>query len=138
MMMLFFSTKRALCGHCCLQSALYHWVMTFMVLSSVFVIHQTPDSATERDCNQKMHAEGLKHDNADATCFENGRFLLRRCWGVHFNDLARRHGKLQSCTKLSMSLTLTHLGRVTHICVSKLTVTGSDNGLSPGRRHVII
>ena len=27
---------------------------------------------------------------------------------------------------------------MTHICVSKLTVIGSDNGLSPGRRHAII
>ena len=26
---------------------------------------------------------------------------------------------------------LTHGGRVTHICVSKLTIIGSDNGLSP-------
>ena len=33
---------------------------------------------------------------------------------------------------------LTHWGRVTHICVSKLTVIGSDNGLSPGRRQAII
>ena len=34
--------------------------------------------------------------------------------------------------------TLTHWGRVTHICVSKLTIIGSDNGLSPGRRQDII
>ena len=27
---------------------------------------------------------------------------------------------------------LTHWGRVTHICVSKLTIIGSDNGLLPG------
>ena len=33
---------------------------------------------------------------------------------------------------------LTHWGRVTHICVSKLTSIGSDNGLSPGRRQAII
>ena len=33
---------------------------------------------------------------------------------------------------------LTHWGRVTHICVSKLTSVGSDNGLSPGRREAII
>ena len=31
-----------------------------------------------------------------------------------------------------------HWGRVTHICVSKLTIIGSDNGLSPGRRQAII
>ena len=33
---------------------------------------------------------------------------------------------------------LTHWGRVTHICVRKLTIIGSDNGLSPGRRQAII
>ena len=27
---------------------------------------------------------------------------------------------------------------MTHICVSRLTITGSDNGLSPGRRQAII
>ena len=27
---------------------------------------------------------------------------------------------------------------MTHICVSKLTIIGSDNGLSPGRRQAII
>ena len=33
---------------------------------------------------------------------------------------------------------LTRLGRVTHICVSKLNFNGSDNGVSPGRRKAII
>ena len=33
---------------------------------------------------------------------------------------------------------LTHWGRVMHICVGKLTIIGSDNGLSPGRRQAII
>ena len=33
---------------------------------------------------------------------------------------------------------LTHWGRVTHICVSKLAIIGSDNGLSPDRRQAII
>ena len=33
---------------------------------------------------------------------------------------------------------LTHWGRVTHICISKLAIIGSDNGLSPGRRQAII
>ena len=33
---------------------------------------------------------------------------------------------------------LTHWGRVTHLCVSKLTSIASDNGLSPGRRQAII
>ena len=34
--------------------------------------------------------------------------------------------------------TLTHWGRATHICVSKLTTIGSDNGLSPGWRQASI
>ena len=33
---------------------------------------------------------------------------------------------------------LTHWDRVTHICVSKLTIIGSDNGLASGRRQTII
>ena len=33
---------------------------------------------------------------------------------------------------------LTHWGRVTHICVGKLSIIGSDNGLSPSRRQAII
>ena len=32
----------------------------------------------------------------------------------------------------------THWGRVMHICISKLTIIGSDNGLSPGRHQAII
>ena len=39
---------------------------------------------------------------------------------------------------LCLCYTLTHWGRVTHICVIKLTIIGSDNGLSPDRRQAII
>ena len=35
-------------------------------------------------------------------------------------------------------VSLTHLGRVMHICVSNLTIIGSDDGLSPDRRQAII
>ena len=33
---------------------------------------------------------------------------------------------------------LTHWGRVTQICVNKILIIGSDNGLSPDRRQAII
>ena len=33
-----------------------------------------------------------------------------------------------------ITVTSTHWGWVTYICVSNLTIIGSDNGLSPGRR----
>ena len=39
---------------------------------------------------------------------------------------------------VAMLVKLTHWGRVTHICVGNLTIIGSDNGLSPGRRQAII
>ena len=43
-------------------------------------------------------------------------------------------------TKISKAklLFLTHWGRVTYICISKLTIIGSDNGLLPGWRQAII
>ena len=37
-----------------------------------------------------------------------------------------------------VSRPLTHWGRVTHLCVSKLAIIGSVNGLSPHRRQAII
>ena len=37
-----------------------------------------------------------------------------------------------------LSVHLTHWGRATHICVGNVTIIGSDNGLSPGRRQAII
>ena len=39
---------------------------------------------------------------------------------------------------VSVWVALTLWGRVTNICVSKLTIIGSDNGLSPGRCQAII
>ena len=41
-------------------------------------------------------------------------------------------------TNVFASLHLTHWGRVTHICVAKLAIIGSDNGLSHGRHQGII
>ena len=46
--------------------------------------------------------------------------------------------KFESNHYLNKPMPLTHWGWVTHICVSKLTIIGSDNGLSPGRRQAII
>ena len=47
-------------------------------------------------------------------------------WNVHHYFLSDK------------SVLLTHWGRVTHICVIKPIIIGSDNGLSPGRRQAII
>ena len=51
---------------------------------------------------------------------------------------------MNSCVTMTMEWSyvtthnLTHWGRVTHICISKLPTIGSDNGLSPGRHQAII
>ena len=44
---------------------------------------------------------------------------------------------VQQLNKISQT-GLTHWGRVTHICISKLIIIGSDSGLSPDRRQAII
>ena len=46
--------------------------------------------------------------------------------------------RLKTCQFQTLGLVLTHWGWVTHICVSKLTIIGSYNGLSPGQRQAII
>ena len=48
-------------------------------------------------------------------------------------SLTRGWQNLCVCSTLS----LTHWGRSTHICVSYLAIIGPDNGLSPGRRQTI-
>ena len=43
----------------------------------------------------------------------------------------------EGCTT-DICMPLTHWGRAMHICVSKVTIIASDNGLSPGQRQAII
>ena len=56
----------------------------------------------------------------------NGRFPHRVMWSFNFYYVKKENNML------------THWSRVTHICVGNLTIIGSDNGLSPGRRQAII
>ena len=58
----------------------------------------------------------------------------RRHFQMHFLWMKMYEFRL----RFHWSLFLTHWGRVTHICVDKLTIIDSDNGLSPGRRQAII
>ena len=59
-------------------------------------------------------------------------FLKWICWWLYKEPLMQ---KAFPCHDIIM---LTHWGRVTQICVGKLTNIGSDNSLSPGRRQAII
>ena len=69
-------------------------------------------------------------------CNKLNRFsqkLVLKGWSKHKSLLVQIVPGTEQATSCS-----THWGRVTHICVSKLTMIGSDNGLSPGRRQAII
>ena len=82
-------------------------------------------------------------------CVFNTLDLARR-----ISEITRRHWftwKLNTkwiITKITLSWALkefvtrihafSHWGRVTHICVNKLTIIGLNNGLSPGRHQAII
>ena len=56
----------------------------------------------------------------------------------HWLHLKLSFWQLPMLPVMKISSKLTHWGRVTHICVSRLTIIGSDNGLSPDRRQAII
>ena len=72
------------------------------------------------------HRSHIKHDTGNIIKFHERNQNQNRI----FHD---------SCKSLLLlTVLLTHWGRVTHICVSRLTIIGSDNGLSPGRRQAII
>ena len=55
---------------------------------------------------------------------------------AHFDCFCRLLSWISNCYHDYTSLT--HWGRVTHRCISKLNTIDSDNGLSPGRRQAII
>ena len=64
------------------------------------------------------------------------------CWKGIYSWIVKSIGPLgtqSSGIRLKIQIFhLTHWGQVTHICVRKLTIIGSDNGLSPSRRQAII
>ena len=68
------------------------------------------------------------------------KIFLQLCHQIWSGHITWQQTFLKLCTHLKNILfsLLTHWGRVTHICVVKLTIIGSDNGLSPGRRQAII
>ena len=64
-----------------------------------------------------------------------GSFLLT-CFNFNPSVEKKLHPPVQ--VHIEINRFLTHWGRVTHICDSKLITIGSDNGLSPGRHQTNI
>ena len=64
------------------------------------------------------------------------KYTVLQLWVKFKHDTILRIPQQISCH--DVCTIVTHWGRVTHICVGKLTVIGSDQGLSPGRIKAII
>ena len=54
-------------------------------------------------------------------------------WAIHHKVIALEMLMKIITTAYLKTTHLTHRGQVMHICISKLTIIGSDNGLSPDR-----
>ena len=80
----------------------------------------------------------MKHDNEKCTGIILGR-LSQWETTLHCNVVPHWLNPYPEWSLIKqINQILTHWGRVMHICVGKLTIIGSDNGLSPGRRQAII
>ena len=73
------------------------------------------------------HCRDEPDESENRNSYIKGFFMIH-CWDC-------LHSPCQKSEK--RNTILTHWGRVTHICVSKLTIIGSDDGLPPGRRQAI-
>ena len=95
---------------------------------------------------------GSTLDPVMACCLMSLSHYLYQCWLIFSNVFWHSLGsnftgnaqdihssyEFENYSCIPQACELTHWGRVTHICVSKLTTIGSDNGLSPARRQAII
>ena len=60
--------------------------------------------------------------------------LTHSCmWTCHISTIRN----MFNCAQVAFHAFLTQWGRVTHICITKLTIISSDDGLSPGRHQAI-
>ena len=66
------------------------------------------------------------------------KYSKRRDSGLDFPNRFTIWQAPRCLSNLRVIQSLTQWGRVTYIYVSKLTIIGSENGLSPGRRQAII
>ena len=113
-----------------------HWIM-FHEMCLVMNLHwfcldwyanQTPtDEYDARYCPIQLLTNKSKSEwNHPVDVYQTDSIVMtHNIWSLHAHTWV-------------MHAPLTHWGRVTHICVSKLTIIGSDNGLSPGWRQAII
>ena len=86
----------------------------------------------------KMHLK-VSSATGQPYCLGLTLLMMKNYLLLQWSYLNNRHYH-RNCTQSGWveAIMLNHWGRVTHICIGKLTIIGSDNGLSPGRRQAII
>ena len=96
----------------------------------------TPDLFTVWRPSLGYHIDGLSHWGLNKMAYILPTTFSNACCCNFYIllQISQSWGSSQQ----HISTGLTHWGRVTHICVGKLTIIDSDNGLSPGRRQAII
>ena len=115
-----FPYQRCLSLYSCIKC--YYFIKCYYIF--VYIIHIT------YMCSTWISVSSV--DFVSTYCFHNTSIFLACVVAQHIFLLSTWN--LVSATIFY----LTHWGRVTHICVCKLTIIGSDNGLSPYRRQAII
>ena len=124
-------------------------------ITSLIIVYSIFHSGGDKKKQSKLSVTGLCAGNSPVT----GEFPAQTASNADNVSIWWRHHVLGSmnssssdcitaedkkCTHASRFVVgwywsiLTHWGRATHICVSKLTIIGSGNGLSPDRRQAII
>ena len=96
------------------------------------IVHSTILVQVEHSRNHSVYAPSQWETTLQCNVVSH---WLNACteWSLHRVDSEHKH-----IPKLTLRVQLTHWGQVTHICISKLTIIGSDNGLSPGWHQAII
>ena len=101
-----------------------------------FYVMPEHNDYTNKNCEHNMHFQRCMFQYY---CLQSKRTTpwFKYCiaiWPNHTKKIGMT--PVQSMQLLQEKLTL--WGRVTHICVGNLTISGSDNGLAPNRRQAII
>ena len=133
-----------------------HWWIQTGVTVPKHLIWVKIDNFFSRTCDLEIWRMTFKNNRAPFLCYFKLCTSFRSHWWIQTGVTVRkrliwvqnRHFFIRVTFKLDrwpwktighlFYDTLTHWGRVTHICVGKLTIIGSDNSLSPGRRQAFI
>ena len=83
----------------------------------------------------RLYQQLLVDTSDTSTSILRGSFL---CSGIGVVSWIRANHNIGDPQAFGPSDAYMHWGQVTHICVFNITIIGSDNGLSPGRRQAII